>query len=155
MSEFMSMYNLKNLIKHKTCFTNPENASFIDLVLTNCPRSFQKSNISETRLSNFHKLTVIVLKQYFAKQKPKVIIYWDYQKFQNNKFRAEHDNEILKCDLNNMEYQHFLNLFTKVFKKHAHLKKTYLEAKSRKIHNKRHAIKQKVPRKNTKTTKFL
>ena len=34
MSEFMSMYNLKNVIKHKTCFTNPENPNSHKLIVT-------------------------------------------------------------------------------------------------------------------------
>ena len=45
--QFIIMYNLKSLIKHQTFFTNAENASYIDLVLTNCPRRFQKRIVSE------------------------------------------------------------------------------------------------------------
>ena len=54
-------------------------------------------------LSNFHILTTTVLKQYFPKLKPKVVNYRDYQKFCNDEFRAQLDNEILKHDINNME----------------------------------------------------
>ena len=77
MSEFMRRYKLKNLIKHKTCFKNPENPPCIDLALRNCPRSFQKSNSFEQLDLDFQKLTVTVVKQYFPKQIPKVITYWD------------------------------------------------------------------------------
>ena len=45
------------------------------------------------------------------------------QSVRNDKIRAELNNQILKCDLNNMEYQHFLNLFTEILSKHAPLKK--------------------------------
>ena len=55
------------------------------------------------KCSNFHKRTVKIIKQYFPKQKPKVIMYRDYQNFRNDLFRAELDNEILKYDLNNIE----------------------------------------------------
>ena len=55
MSKFMIRCNLKNLIKHKTCFENPENPPCIDLVLKNFPRSFQRSNGFETGLSDFQK----------------------------------------------------------------------------------------------------
>ena len=58
------MYKLNNL----TSFKNTENPSCIDLVLTNCSRRFQKCNVLETGLPDFHKLTVAVLKQYFPKQ---------------------------------------------------------------------------------------
>ena len=91
------------------------------LVPTNYPRSFQRSNVFETGLSDFHKLTITVLKQYIPKQKPMVMIYRNYQNFQDEIFRAELDNEILKCDLNNIAYQHFLNLLTEVLGKHAPL----------------------------------
>ena len=67
LSNFMSVHNLKTLIKQKTCFKNPENPTCIDLILTNSPRSFQNSSVFETGLSDFHKLTITVLKQYFPK----------------------------------------------------------------------------------------
>ena len=62
LSNFMSVHNLKTLIKQKTCFKNPENPTCIDLILTNSPRSFQNSSVFETGLSDFHKLTITVLK---------------------------------------------------------------------------------------------
>ena len=65
LSNFMSVHNLKALIKQKTCFKNPENPTCIGLILTNSPRSFQNSSVFETGLSDFHKLTIIVLKQHF------------------------------------------------------------------------------------------
>ena len=124
----MSSYSLRNLVKQKTCFKNPENPSCIDLILTNSPRPFQNSNVFETGLSDFHKLTTTVLKQYFPKLKPKVVNYRDYRKFHNEEFRALLDNEILKHDINNMEYQHFLNIFIEVLNKHAPMKQKYLRA---------------------------
>ena len=124
----MSSYSLRNLVKQKTCFKNPENPSCIDLILTNSPRTFQNSNVFETGLSDFHKLTTTVLKQYFPKLKPKVVNYRDYRKFHNEEFRALLDNEILKHDINNMEYQHFLNIFIEVLNKHAPMKQKYLRA---------------------------
>ena len=36
-SDFMSTYNLKSLVKQKTCFKNPDTPSCIDLILTNSP----------------------------------------------------------------------------------------------------------------------
>ena len=43
-SDCMSTYNLKSLVKQKTSFKNPDNPSCIDLTLTNSPRSFQDSS---------------------------------------------------------------------------------------------------------------
>ena len=128
LSNFMSVHNLKTLIKQKTCFKDPENPACIDFILTNSPRSFQNSSVFETGLSDFHKLTITVLKQYFPKLKPKVVNYRDYRNFRNNEFIAELDNVMLKHDLGNMEYQHFLNIFTEILNKHAPMKQKYLRA---------------------------
>ena len=68
------------------------------------------------------------MKQYFPKLKPTVVNYRDYRNFRNEEFRAQLDNEILKQDINNMEYQHFLNIFIEVLNKHAPMKQKYLRA---------------------------
>ena len=118
----LRVYSLRNLVKLKTCF----NPSCIDHILTNSTQSFQNSNVFETGLSDFHKLTTTVLKQYFPNLTPKVVNYRDYHKFGNDEFRAQLDNEILKHDINNMEYQQFLNIFTDILNKHAPMKERYL-----------------------------
>ena len=41
MSEFMSVCTLRNMVKQKTCFKNPENPSCIDLILTNSREVFK------------------------------------------------------------------------------------------------------------------
>ena len=66
-SDFCEIYNTKNIIKEKTCFKNPENSRCIDLLLTNRPRSFQKSTVIETGLSDFHKMCVRVMKMYYCR----------------------------------------------------------------------------------------
>ena len=62
MSEFLNIYILKNLVSRFFCFKNP-NRSCIDLILTNCLRSFQN----------------IVLKQYYPQQK----LRWCYIESKN------------------------------------------------------------------------
>ena len=84
MSEFMIVYNLKNLVKQKTCFKNPENPSCKDLILTNSSRSFQNSNFFETGHSDLQKLTTAILKQYFPKLRPKLVNYRDYRIMMNS-----------------------------------------------------------------------
>ena len=64
-SEFLNLYSLKNLVKQNTCFKNPDKPTCTDLILTNCPCSFQNTDPLETGLSDFHKLTFTVLKQHF------------------------------------------------------------------------------------------
>ena len=72
-SGFKSTYNIKSSVKQKTCFKNLDNRSCIDLILTNSPRSFQDSSVFEIGLSDFHKLIITVLKQYFSEPKPKIV----------------------------------------------------------------------------------
>ena len=84
MKVFCDSYEFKNLIKDATCYKNPENPSCIDLILTNNPNSFQNSGVIETGLSDFHKMTVTVMKTTFEKLKPNIIHYWDYRKFRKN-----------------------------------------------------------------------
>ena len=72
---FCKFHSLHSLIKQATCFKNPENPSCIDLILTNKPRSFQTKCVIETGLSDFHRMTISVLKMHFRKLPPKVINY--------------------------------------------------------------------------------
>ena len=45
---------MRNLVKQNACIKTPDKPICIDLILTNCPHSFQ--NTFEIRLSDFHKL---------------------------------------------------------------------------------------------------
>ena len=80
------MYNLKTLIKEPTCFKNLENPTCIDLMLTNSYRSFHNSCVIETGLSDFHKMTVTVIKSYFHKKESKIMKYRDYSNFFNEEY---------------------------------------------------------------------
>ena len=73
-------------------------------------------------------MTVSVLKSHFPKQKPNIFSYRSYERFRKNSFRTELDNELLKYDLCNIEYQHFLNIFKNILNKHAPIKKKYIRA---------------------------
>ena len=65
-SNFCGIYNLKNIIREKTCFKNPNNPSCIDLIITNRPKSFQNSMVIETGLSDFHKMCIAVMKMNYS-----------------------------------------------------------------------------------------
>ena len=67
MSEFLNMYSLKNLVSKNTCFKNPEILLSIELILTNCSRSFQNTAVIEIGLSDFHQLKCTALKQCYPK----------------------------------------------------------------------------------------
>ena len=102
-SEFLNLYNLKNLLKQKTCFKNPDKLTCIYLILINCPHNLQNMDNFETRFSDFHKLSFTALKQRFPKQKPRVIFHRQYKNFRNNYFRKELENALLKYDFNNIK----------------------------------------------------
>ena len=84
---FCSNYNLTSMINKPTCYRNPDKRTCIDLILTNCPGSFQNSCVIETGLSDFHKMIVTVMKTSYRKIEPRVINYRDYKSFSNEGFR--------------------------------------------------------------------
>ena len=89
MKNLCETYYLHNLIKDPTLFKNPDEPSCIDLILKNFPMSFLKSQTLETGLSDFHKLTPVVLKINYKKQKSLVVTYRDHINFSNESFRSE------------------------------------------------------------------
>ena len=86
---FCTSYGLTGLIKQPICFKSPEKPSCIDLILTNRSRSFQSTCITETGLSDFHRMTISVTKMHFRKLLPAFISYRDFKKFDNNDFLSE------------------------------------------------------------------
>ena len=120
-------YEFKNLIKDATCYKNLENPSCIDLILTNNPNSFQNSGVIEIGLSDFHKMTVTVMKTRFEKLKPNVMHYRDYRKFSNERFRknliSHLSTENIRVDFNGMEK--FLQICIKTLDELASQKKKY------------------------------
>ena len=59
---------MKNLLKQKKCYNKPDNTSCIDLILTNCYRSFQNANVFKTELFDFHKMTYLILNHLFLRK---------------------------------------------------------------------------------------
>ena len=128
MVEFCEVFNLGNLVKVPTCFKNPDNPSCIDLILTNRVKSFQETKAIETGLSDFHKLTVTVLKTSFRKQTPTIISYRNYQTFSQSKFREEVDQFFSTCDIVNISNDEFVSIFMNILNRHAPLKFRYIRA---------------------------
>ena len=128
MSDFCSLFNFKSLIKDPTCFKNPENPSCIDLILTNKPHSFQNTAVLETGLSDFHKLTLTVLKTSFRKMPPKVITYRNYKYYSNINFCNELNFYLKGVDLNRISNDEYVHLVMDVFNRHAPLKLRYVRA---------------------------
>ena len=121
MEDFCLNYNLSNLIKGSTCFKNTENPSCIDLILTNSPKSFQHSMAIETGLSDFHKMTVTVMRSNYQKQKPKIICYRNYKNFSNELFRKDITRKIEDEHTNDMRLDKLQQTFLDILDKHAQL----------------------------------
>ena len=78
--DMKDVFNLSNLIKEPTCFKS-QNGTLIDLILTNRPRSFMKSQAFELGLSDCHKLVCSILRASFKKLPPKIITSRDQKDF--------------------------------------------------------------------------
>ena len=126
MKNICDIYRLKNLVNVPTCYKNPLKPSCIDLFLTNCSRSFQDTQVIETGLSDFHKMNITVLKMFFSKQKHDTVFFRNYKKFDNSVFREALNRELLKYDLNNIEYDTFQEIIVSLLNVYAPLKKKYL-----------------------------
>ena len=49
-------HEIKNIVKEKTCFKCILNPSYVDLFITNSPKSFQHTHRFPCRLSDHHNL---------------------------------------------------------------------------------------------------
>ena len=136
MTEFCETYNLKNLIHEPTCYKNPISPTCIDLILTNKHRSFQHSKTIETGLSDFHKMTITILKTFFQKKSPTIIKYRNYKKFDEQSFRHELKNELEKIDMENIDYNIFHHTFINILEKYAPIKEKLIRANNAPFMNK-------------------
>ena len=135
---FCETYKLLNLVKHPTCFKNPENPSCIDLLLTNKPLSFQTTTMIETGLSDFHKMVVAVMKIHFPKMKPRVIRYQKDKTFNNDAFVNTLRHELTKQKklLDKKGLDAFSEICSDVLDKHAPQRKRYLRSNHKPFMNK-------------------
>ena len=109
-------------------------------MLTNSPYSYQNSCSIETGLSDFHKMTVTVLKTFFQKKEPKVISYRDYNNYSNDIFRQliNDDFNVLLQTSNehHQPLQTYLNVCIRALDVCAPRKTTYVRANNSPFMNK-------------------
>ena len=65
---------------------------------------------------------------FFSKQKHETVLLRNYKKFDNSAFREALNRELLKYDLNNIEYDTFHEIIVSLLNLYAPLKKNYLRA---------------------------
>ena len=80
-SDFCDTFDLTNLIKANTCFKS-SNQTSIDGPLTSRPRSFQKSGVVTTGLSDLHKMILTFFRSYFSRCSPKSVTYRSFRYFE-------------------------------------------------------------------------
>ena len=102
-------------------------SSWIELILTKKPQSFQLSCVIETGLFDFHKMTVTVMKTFFEKLQPRVVSYRDYKYFENNRFRTDLLSEFGKSDIEEKdnELSNLLNAYKRILDIHASRKQKH------------------------------
>ena len=103
------------------------------MILTNKPRFFKNSSVLETRLSDFDKMILKVMRAYFVKQTPKVVYYRDYKKLSNDLFR----NDILQAQALTDTKENVQTNIVNIFNEHAQLKKRYDRANQAPFMNKK------------------
>ena len=118
---FLYQHELKSLNKDATCYKNPNKPSYIDLILTNSPRSFFKPGTYFTGL-----LVISVFKTTFSITGPKEMMYRDYKKIDQDIFSQELCTS-LSCETV-LDYTSFEKNFLGVLNKHALIKKKLLRA---------------------------
>ena len=138
MKSFCVSYNLTNFIKQPTCFKNPQKPSYIDLILTNMPKSFQTTYIIVTGLPDFHRLTVSVLKMHFWKLPPRIISYRDFSNYHNANF-INSLTEVLFEGENTKSFVKdpdcFYKVCPEVLNQHAPRKKKYVRGNNKRFMN--------------------
>ena len=122
MQEFCNLYNLKNLVNEPTCYKNHKNPSCIDLIFTNRPRCFQNATVVETAISDFHKMTITVMKTCFRKQPANIISYRDYKHFSQPYFRYELEIALIQHNFLFIPNDKFVEITMELFNKHVPLK---------------------------------
>ena len=94
------------------------------MLLSNKPKSFKKTFVCETGLSDCHKLVATIFRSTFIKLPPKVVKYRIYKNFYENKFCRDLDQILVKGDIYKAKdpYHKPTNILYSTLEKHAPLK---------------------------------
>ena len=121
MKNFCQIYGCKNIAKDKTCFKNPINPTCIDSIITNRPKSFKESEVLETGLFIFHRMSLTVMKVFCNKQKPKINQYRNSRDFCDEAFM--HELESALSSFSQISFGIFRSTVDNILQKHAPIKK--------------------------------
>ena len=120
MKSFCENYALKNVIKQLTCYRNPSNLTYRDLILPNLPRSFKSTNVIGAALSDSNMMTLTVMRKAFKTFQPKLTMG------PMSIFQMEHIRKFLINKLsqesfvnNDHAFQRFYDMIFAAFNKYA------------------------------------
>ena len=119
----MDAFCLENLIKEPTCFKSTV-PNTIDLIVANQKSLFMKSSAYESGLSDFHKLTTIILRKSTTKGNPRNILYRNYKIFDQKKFEDQLRSQL--APIKTVDYSQFHEIFLKTLDAIAPIKKKIL-----------------------------
>ena len=95
LSDLLDVFNLQNLVKEPTCFMY-DKGFLIDIIPTNKPRSFHKTQGFFTGISDFHKLFRIVLRSYYKKLPPNNILCRAFKRFAKTTFLRDLHSSLIE-----------------------------------------------------------
>ena len=118
LEEFCDLFNLTDLVTSSCCTKILK--STINLILTSKENCFQKTKVTETGWSNFHKLISTLLQSYFSQLNHKTIYYRNCKIFNEQKFlkEARNANFCFNWDDPNDIYELITDLYSKIVNKH-------------------------------------
>ena len=93
----------------------------------------------ETGLSDFHKMTLTVMKVFYKIQKINIVTYRNYKHFSNEAFMFDVKNSIIQMtsERNDLEFDRFKTALDKAIQRHAPIKKRYVRANQAPFINKK------------------
>ena len=109
----------------------------------------------ETGLSDFHKMTLTVMKVSYQKQKTNIVMYRNCEHFSNEAFMFDVKNSVIQMtsERNNLEFDQFKTALDKAFQRHASIKKRYVRANQAPFINKN--LNKETMRRSRLRNKFL
>ena len=86
LQDVLEVQGFKNIVPKPTCYKSTNNATFIDLVLTNVHKRFKNVDCILNELSDFHHLICWSTKLHAPLKINHMITYRSYKKFDETKF---------------------------------------------------------------------
>ena len=109
----------------------------------------------ETGLSDFHKMTLTVMKVFYKKQKPTIITCLSYKNLSNEVFMVDVQNRIsqVTSENNDLEFDIFNAVFNEAIQKEAPIKQRYVRTNQAPFINK--TINKEIMKRSRLRNKFL